>query len=137
MFPPGWARLEANPKPTGSPTYSITIGMRGRVLCSARSLSSDGNDEIGFRSHEVGGERRKLVEAIIRVLTRDDEVGALDPAELTKLVQKDVVIAGVARGSAQQSDPRHSRRWLGCGCRREDKQHNKRTGTVAANRLIR
>jgi hypothetical protein len=38
--------------------------VRGCVLCSARSLSSDGNDEIGFRSHEVSGERRKLVEAI-------------------------------------------------------------------------
>ena len=38
--------------------------VRGRVLCSKRSLSSDDNDEIGFRLHEIGGERRKLVEAM-------------------------------------------------------------------------
>jgi hypothetical protein len=41
-----------------------------------------------------------------------------------RTVQKSVVRDGVAQGGAQHSEPRHSRRWLGCGCRHEDKQHN-------------
>src|SRR3954467_6622145 len=102
--------------------------VRGRVLCSECSLRSDDNYEIGFRLHEVGGERRKLVEAIIRVLAFDDKVIPLDPAELAKLVEKGGVVDGVALGSTENSDPRHFRGRLGCGCGHEDKQHKQKDG---------
>jgi hypothetical protein len=76
-------------------------------------------------------------DAGISIPTLDDDSGTLGPAEPTKLVDKSVVEADVAQGVAQHSDPRHFPRRLGCGCRREDEQHNQKTGTAAANRFIR
>jgi hypothetical protein len=98
----------------------------GRVLGGARGLGTEGDDEIGFRLHKIGGERRQPIEAETGFLTLDDDGGTLDPAELTKLVKETVVNRAGARGGAQHSHARYLRCRLGGGRRREDKQHNQK-----------
>src|ERR1700722_7356115 len=99
--------------------------VRGCVLCGARGLRSEGENEIGFRSNEISSERWKLVETIIRILALDDDGSSFDPADLTKLIQESVIRTDIARRGAQHSDTRHSRRRFGCGCRREHQQHER------------
>ena len=75
-------------------SYSDRIGdekhhdgyLGGRFLYGAGRLRSNGDNEIGFRSHEIGSERRQLIELRTSFLAVNCHGGTLDPAELTKLV---------------------------------------------------
>jgi hypothetical protein len=121
----GEARRKSYPDRIGDEEY-YNWYVRGRVLNGTRGLRRNGDDEIGLRSQEVGGERRKLVEARTRFLTFDDNVGSLDPPQLAKLLEESVHVAPGARGGAQHSNAWHLRRGLESGCRRKDKQPNQK-----------
>src|SRR5438876_2532167 len=49
-FPPGWARLDASPRPTGSATKSITIGMSevaSFAACAAKGVKRSEKRRVG------------------------------------------------------------------------------------------
>jgi hypothetical protein len=62
------------------------MGISDVASLAARGLRN-GHDEIGFRSHKVGGKLRQPIEATTGFLALDDDSGTLNPTKLTKLVR--------------------------------------------------
>ena len=81
---------------------------------------------LGFdrtRSAASAGSRSKRPSASLRSMTM--VVPSTQPS-LRSSSKKASLGLTLHEVGAQHSDPRHSRRRLGCGCRREDKQHNQK-----------
>ena len=82
-LPPGRARLATRPAPTGSPAFTITMGM---VVVALFAANADGrrctHDEINLKTNQV---RRKLWQALRLLFGKpilDGDILSLDPAKL-------------------------------------------------------
>jgi len=100
--------------------------VRGRVLCEAAQAGTKATMRLGFDRNEVGGERPEADRGDNPGPTLDDDGGTLDPAELAKLIQKELL--GLRLHKGKQSIP--IRTTLGAvGLRAadaEDKQHSQK-----------
>jgi len=61
MFPPGRARLATNPRPTGSPTVVVTIGIVPMACLAARVGFPRGNDAVDLETNQLRREIRKSI----------------------------------------------------------------------------
>ena len=85
MLPPGRARLATSPAATASPTGAMTIGIVVVACLAARAPGTAvGHDDVDLEPHQLGRELGKPVVLALRPAELDDEVLALDVAELAQ-----------------------------------------------------
>jgi hypothetical protein len=119
MLPPGLARLATSPRPTGSPTPVITIGIEGgrRLECKVGTCSARG-DHVRLPGHQLARDFGEPVWLAVRITALDDEVLPLHiaaPAQFFEERQR----VGVLRADAAVVEHADAIDPAGLGTRRE------------------
>ena len=110
-MPPGRARLATSPVPTGSPAAAKTIGISEVAFLTAMTAAVPGGDDDGdVELNEFGCERGVAVLASFGPAILDDDVAAVDPAELAQPLHKggDKGAPDRRRDRAQKADGRRA-----------------------------
>ena len=85
MLPPGRARLATSPVSTGSPMIAMTIGnRRGRALGGQRARRAVRDDDVDLEPNQLGCQAGQPLVSALRPPVLDDDVPALDVAEIAK-----------------------------------------------------
>ena len=118
IFPPGRARLETSPVPTGSATAANTMGIVALAFLAAkRSAGAGGDDDVNFELDQFGCKVRQPFAFPFCISVLNDNVFSFDIAKLAQPLAKcfDPGRKEGRGGRAQNSYPGNSRRLLRLG----------------------
>jgi hypothetical protein len=112
-FPPG--SIEAGDKTQCDRVTADTKDnryCRGRCLCRQRYLVAADYDHRYAVAHEIGCERRQLINSVLRITILDRHVLALDKACFLQAPEKRNDVVLVVRISGLGAEPPYHRQWL-------------------------
>ena len=119
IFPPGRARLETSPVPTGSLKAANTMGIVALAFLAAKIVGPAGDDDVNFETNQFGCKVRQPFEFPFCISVLNDNVFPFDIAKLAQPLAKCFDPGRLeGRGApAQDSYPGYSRRLLRLGHR--------------------
>ena len=115
IFPPGRARLETSPVPTGSAAAANTMGIVALAFLAAKTAwLPDGDDDVNFETDQFGCKVRQPFEFPFCISVLNDNVFSFDIAKLAQPLAQcfDPGRKGGRGGRDQNSYPGNSRRLL-------------------------
>src|SRR5262249_15618184 len=112
-LPPGRARLTAMPSGKRvSHRRSDNWDYRGRLLCGNGGWSSPGHDDTDLEVDKLGRNLGQTLVVSLRPPILDDDVAAVDPAELAKPLHESGDPLALGRTRARTQEPDSVRRLL-------------------------
>ncbi len=117
IFPPGRARLETSPVPTGSAAAANTMGIVALAFLAAKIAGAGGDDDVNFETDQLGCKVRQPFEFPFCISVLNDNVFSFDIAKLAQPLAKcfDPGRKEGRGGRDQNSYPGNSRRLLRLG----------------------
>jgi hypothetical protein len=102
----------------------------GRVLGRYHRRRGSRNNDINPETHELGREVRKTIDVAVRKAIVDDDVLALDPAQVAQPALECVghTLRRVARGNGEVADSVHPPHRLGLGGKRRGEEAERDAG---------
>ena len=88
IFPPGRARLETSPVPTGSAASANTMGIVALAFLAAKIARAGGDDDVNFETDQFGCKVRQPFEFPFCISVLNDNVFPFDIAKLAQPLAK-------------------------------------------------
>ena len=134
IFPPGRARLETSPIPTGSAAAVNTMGIVALAFLAAKIAGAGGDDDVNFETDQFGCKVRQPFEFPFCISVLNDNVFPFDIAKLAQPLAKcfDPGRKDGRGGRDQNSYPGNSRRLLRLGFNSNSKHAPRRPGLIGA-----